>query len=259
MVSSEVTPETEPSPTSTLVTPADIRVIPVIPASSQSTRSTVATLISCSPYKAALEESLKKKVEREAMTKSRVVRKLSLTESTATGTVQQAKVKKCGRPKKNVQQVQPNVVQDNNSGDFRGAPAEDAGPSAVVQKKKQVEKLSTVIGVAGPSNAQKKERKKVNSAPLSSKKRQCKAPVRKTVEKKKIVLPSQILNSDSSNPDSDEEDAECQFCEHKYSKDQHGEKWISCSQCYMWAHEDCDATVEEVSSEKKYICSRCLN
>lgn len=155
-----------------------------------------------------------------------MARKLSLTKSTATGTVQQAEVKKRRRPKKNVQQVQPYVGQDNNSGDFGSAPAENAGPSAVVQKKKQVEKLSTVISEAGPSNAQKKGRKKGNSAPLSSKKRQCKAPVRKTVGKKKIGLPSQILNSDSSDPDSDEEDAECQFCEHKYSKDQHGEHWI---------------------------------
>lgn len=48
----------------------------------------------------------------------------------------------------------------DNSGDFGGAPAEDAGPSAVVHKKKQVEKLSTVTGEAGPSNAQKKGREK---------------------------------------------------------------------------------------------------
>lgn len=54
LVSSKVTLEKEPSPNSTLVIPADIRAISVIPASSQSTYSSVATLISSSPYKAVL-------------------------------------------------------------------------------------------------------------------------------------------------------------------------------------------------------------
>jgi Pyruvate/2-oxoacid:ferredoxin oxidoreductase delta subunit len=35
----------------------------------------------------------------------------------------------------------------------------------------------------------------------------------------------------------DEADSQCQYCRKYYSEDKHGEKWVHCTQCYVWCHE----------------------
>ncbi|CAH0721624.1 unnamed protein product, partial [Brenthis ino] len=39
--------------------------------------------------------------------------------------------------------------------------------------------------------------------------------------------------------DSDNDDAECPVCQKRFSQDIHGEKWIRCTKCFQWMHEDC--------------------
>lgn len=38
-------------------------------------------------------------------------------------------------------------------------------------------------------------------------------------------------------------------------RDRNGQTWICCSQCHMWAHDVCDATLDQVRSKKKNVCS----
>ncbi|CAH2092167.1 unnamed protein product [Euphydryas editha] len=39
--------------------------------------------------------------------------------------------------------------------------------------------------------------------------------------------------------DSDDNDAECLVCQKFFSQDTKGEKWIRCTKCFQWMHEDC--------------------
>ena len=58
--------------------------------------------------------------------------------------------------------------------------------------------------------------------------------------------------------DSDSDcDAECQFCNDRYSNNTRGEIWVSCTKCYTWAHAECDAAYHE--KKRVYVCTSCLN
>ena len=52
-----------------------------------------------------------------------------------------------------------------------------------------------------------------------------------------------------SNKESENKDAECIFCNGKFSKDERGEIWIKCFSCSLWAPLDC-TTAESA----EYIC-----
>ncbi|GBN58019.1 hypothetical protein AVEN_192874-1 [Araneus ventricosus] len=56
--------------------------------------------------------------------------------------------------------------------------------------------------------------------------------------------------NDGDKPDSRE--ATCIFCDGKFSEDTHGEVWVKCVMCQMWAHLDC-AGAETAS----YVCDFC--
>nr|CAH7736079.1 unnamed protein product [Callosobruchus chinensis] len=49
-----------------------------------------------------------------------------------------------------------------------------------------------------------------------------------------------------------EEDAECFFCDGKYSEDREGEEWVKCLMCEMWAHSACAGYDYEF-----YVCDYC--
>jgi hypothetical protein len=62
-----------------------------------------------------------------------------------------------------------------------------------------------------------------------------------TQRKKRTRMPS---SSSSDEVDEavvvstdDEADSQCQYCRKYYSGDKHGEKWLRCTQCYVWCHE----------------------
>jgi hypothetical protein len=35
-----------------------------------------------------------------------------------------------------------------------------------------------------------------------------------------------------------EADSQCQYYSRYYSEDRHGEKWVQCTQCYIWCHKN---------------------
>lgn len=51
-----------------------------------------------------------------------------------------------------------------------------------------------------------------------------------------------------------DEDAECFFCNGKYSEDKRGEEWVKCLICEMWVHGDCGGYESGI-----YICDYCKN
>ena len=55
--------------------------------------------------------------------------------------------------------------------------------------------------------------------------------------------------------DPEEEDVDCLFCLGSFSSDQCGEKWIQCSRCYRWAHEECGGA----RGKKQYVCDLCID
>jgi len=51
-----------------------------------------------------------------------------------------------------------------------------------------------------------------------------------------------------------EEDAECFFCNGKYSEDKRGEEWVQCLMCDLWVHAACGGYESGV-----YVCDYCKN
>ncbi|KAF5299759.1 hypothetical protein FQA39_LY11429 [Lamprigera yunnana] len=54
--------------------------------------------------------------------------------------------------------------------------------------------------------------------------------------------------------DENEEDAECLYCNGLFSQDTRGDKWIRCSLCFRWCHEECAG-----SDKKAFVCEICLD
>ena len=51
-----------------------------------------------------------------------------------------------------------------------------------------------------------------------------------------------------------DEDAQCFFCNGKYSEDKRGEEWVKCLICEMWVHGDCSGYESGI-----YRCDYCNN
>lgn len=49
-----------------------------------------------------------------------------------------------------------------------------------------------------------------------------------------------------------EEDAECLFCNEKFSQNSQGELWVMCLMCSLWAHVECAGAEKDT-----YICDYC--
>ncbi|KAF5283192.1 hypothetical protein FQA39_LY17384 [Lamprigera yunnana] len=54
--------------------------------------------------------------------------------------------------------------------------------------------------------------------------------------------------------DENEEDAECLYCNGLFSQDTRGDKWIRCSLCFRWCHDECAG-----SDKKAFVCEICLD
>lgn len=87
----------------------------------------------------------------------------------------------------------------------------------------------------------------------------------KTISKKKKMPVSSDSSSESEDDvpyvnseddmDPEEEDVDCLFCLGPFSFDQSGERWIQCSHCYRWAHEECAGA----KGKKQYLCDLCID
>lgn len=63
---------------------------------------------------------------------------------------------------------------------------------------------------------------------------------------------SSVMDFIPNTTEPDDKDAECIFCNGKYSNDQRGEVWIRCVSCSLWAHFDCTGAEKD-----DYICDFC--
>lgn len=83
----------------------------------------------------------------------------------------------------------------------------------------------------------------------------------KTAPKKKTETSSDSECSDgihyvsTDNEDSDNDDAQCPVCGKYYSSNKSGEKWICCTKCFQWHHENFNQTKDLI----KFICDICLD
>jgi hypothetical protein len=53
--------------------------------------------------------------------------------------------------------------------------------------------------------------------------------------------------------ESSDTDVECLYCSGVYSTDRRGEKWIKCTKCYMWCHEERSDT----DDRNTFLCFFC--
>jgi hypothetical protein len=56
-----------------------------------------------------------------------------------------------------------------------------------------------------------------------------------------------LVETEDENSDID---AECLYCSGPYTRDRRGEKWIKCTKCYKWCHEECSGT----DDWKTFLC-----
>jgi hypothetical protein len=68
-------------------------------------------------------------------------------------------------------------------------------------------------------------------------------------KKKKVKLSS----DEESCQDNDY--TECIYCSHLYSQDNKGEKWVRCTKCLKWCHQNS----ADVDDWKTFICEICFN
>ena len=50
----------------------------------------------------------------------------------------------------------------------------------------------------------------------------------------------------------DDSDAQCIFCEGRFSEDRKGELWVQCLMCNLWCHVDCAG-----ADRDEYVCDFC--
>lgn len=78
-------------------------------------------------------------------------------------------------------------------------------------------------------------------------------PKRKAV--KKLAFPVQDDDDDVLGIlEDDDDDTACIYCNGLYTHSKHGEKWIQCQVCRLWAHTECGGID---SRAKSYVCELC--
>ena len=65
----------------------------------------------------------------------------------------------------------------------------------------------------------------------------------------------EVSDSETSSDDEDT-DANCIYCTKSFSEDKKGEKWVRCTKCFYWCHENCAG---DGSDNPKFICTECLD
>ncbi|KAJ4431788.1 hypothetical protein ANN_20393 [Periplaneta americana] len=79
------------------------------------------------------------------------------------------------------------------------------------------------------------QKKQTDKVPTQRKRQKKQSQVSSDSEDEELDEPVYISidNGDSEN------DAECLYCNGKFSFDKRGEKWTTCTKCGIWCHEEC--------------------
>lgn len=75
--------------------------------------------------------------------------------------------------------------------------------------------------------------------------------VKKRINGSKSTVKNKKNNKPSTESSEDEEEYYCLVCVGPYSQSRPGEKWIQCSGCKLWSHEDC------TEGSLSYYCHNC--
>lgn len=174
------TPRQEVRPESAIISPTDIRSVPVIEPSTSARRGS-ALLVTGSPHKEKIQqaEEKKKKMNSKATTKKKSAPKRKLSSSETSG--------KSSKRNDSASQPRAKTRKTDSSSDSECKSDED------------------------------------------------------------------ILYVSTDDEDSDD-DVECPLCQQNFSGDQGGEKWVRCTKCFKWLHEDCSS----VPIKKKFVCDFCV-
>ena len=113
---------------------------------------------------------------------------------------------------------------------------------------------------ASMAEAQRKNSvKKRETKTTANKKGQSKIIANKKGPKRVLLIESDSdgsisLEMEFSDHLDNDDDAECIYCAGHFSDDKNGEKWIQCTKCYRWGHEECANS----KYKKNYICYFCI-
>ncbi|KAJ4450503.1 hypothetical protein ANN_01930 [Periplaneta americana] len=115
--------------------------------------------------------------------------------------------------------------------------------------------LGQALARKSPTDKKTYERKSVQ------KKQADKVPTQRKRQKKQSQISSDSEGEELDDPvyistdnEDSEDDAECPYCNGKFSCDKRGEKWIVCTKCGIWCHEECSGE----DDYRSFICVYCL-
>ena len=76
----------------------------------------------------------------------------------------------------------------------------------------------------------------------------------RTTLKEKTRIPKKRLTFTKNDSKNREDDAACIYCSSLFSDSKAKEKWVQCTKCKNWAHEDCSGFNKKM---KNFICDIC--
>ncbi|KAJ4435306.1 hypothetical protein ANN_17916 [Periplaneta americana] len=130
-----------------------------------------------------------------------------------------------------------------------------SGSAALLTSSPYKNQLADDVKRKSPTDKKTYERKSVQ------KKQADKVPTQKKIQKKQSQISSDSEGEELDDPvyistdnEDSEDDAECPYCNGKFSCDKRGEKWIVCTKCGIWCHEECSGE----DDYKSFICVYCL-
>ncbi|KAF9794871.1 hypothetical protein SFRURICE_005106 [Spodoptera frugiperda] len=120
-------------------------------------------------------------------------------------------------------------------------------------EKKRKEKDERQQNATGKREAGKKRARNVKKNMTGSNKKKTKKPRKNLSSDEDTSDDEDPILVSTDEEDSDNDDAECPVCHKCFSEDKKGEKWIRCTKCFQWIHEDCAE-----NPGPKFICAICL-
>ncbi|KAJ4434735.1 hypothetical protein ANN_23303 [Periplaneta americana] len=144
----------------------------------------------------------------------------------------------------------PTIQQKNPT-----ARGRKSGSAVLLTSSPYKNQLADDVKRKSPTDKKTYERKSVQ------KKQADKVPTQRKRQKKQSQISSDSEGEELDDPvyistdnEDSEDDAECPYCNGKFSCDKRGEKWIVCKKCGIWCHEECPGE----DDYKSFICVYCL-
>lgn len=128
-----------------------------------------------------------------------------------------------------------------------GSPFKKALEDSFEKKKKNIN-----VG----EQRKKTKRPKSKESLIKEKKKPTKKRQQSSSESSEGEEPTYVSTDDNDSSSYDSDDAECPICNGYYSKDNNGQRWIKCTNCFKWSHEACDPRKSKVLRQN-FVCVFC--